>query len=1227
MRIRSRLAMLVLVTLIPMLAFSAVMLVLFNLTTEGQAVYAGISRSPRTGWTIALGVPVATADVPLRSSLWLLLIVATGSTLLGVLAAVHGARQIGRSIASLSATAAAFARGEQVTPGHSALVEVNEVGRAMAQASEERQRREAAAARLAAVARELAGTLDLAKVAARIASAGYELLQVRRAALYRAHRDWDDLVCVATAGDADPAEWMGRRLAKGEGVPGRVLAERRLLSSSDVRLDPAIALPPWIRERMEQEQYGAVTGVPLRVREQVLGVLALGYDVGRVLADEELRLLSAFADQAAVALENARLFEESELRRRAAEGLAEVGRTISQSLDPQEVNQRIVDSVRTLLSASTAIVYRLDPEREDLAALAVSGESGAPLVRDVVLPAGIGAAGLAVRERRGVVTEDILADPQILVTPDYRSRVEKAGYRATLAVPLMVRGQPIGALGVGHGAGRVFHAEDVRIAQAFADQAAIAIENARLHRETQERLAQSETLLAVGQEVSATLDVTEMMRRVAKNAARALGADMAGAFLASADHTCLRPIAGYRVPQHLVGKFMNFAIPLKGSRVLEEAWERHRAVACSDVAADPGVDRELLERFPHRSNLFCPMVVQGEPIGALFVTWLEEEHRFTPAELRLVEGISRQAAIALANARLVEDLKAQEARLQALLGVGHELSRIQPVESLLGRIAETCGRLFEANSATFVLVEGEDLVPCGNWSLTPEELVTPDCLKIGESLTGIVAATGEPLVVQDPVSDPRLAPAHRDSYRRLGVRAFLGVPVRIDERVIGVLTIRTCRDEGFSVEFVEMARAFASQAAIAFENSRLYQELQGAFQELSHTQDQLVQSQKMQAIGQLAGGVAHDFNNLLTVITGQAYFLLHDLSTEGLLRERVELIQKTGKRAADLTRQLLAFSRKQVLQPKPLDLNGLVEGVAPMLRRLIGEHIELVIVPGSTLGRAMADPGQLEQVVMNLVVNARDAMPDGGIVRIETENRDLHEVGRHAQGHVPPGRYVVLSVRDAGCGMDATTLSRIFEPFFTTKDPGLGTGLGLSTVHGIVHQSGGFIGVDSTLRQGTTFTIYLPRTGASAATAEVDPSVADLARGQETVLLVEDEEDVRNLAVETLTACGYTVFQAGNPREAIAIGEQHRGDIRLLISDMVMPVMRGPALAKRLLRLDPGMRVLYVSGYTDEIIGSPDTIEPAGAFLQKPFTPNTLARMVRRLLDAASPSDPHVALT
>jgi two-component system cell cycle sensor histidine kinase/response regulator CckA len=382
---------------------------------------------------------------------------------------------------------------------------------------------------------------------------------------------------------------------------------------------------------------------------------------------------------------------------------------------------------------------------------------------------------------------------------------------------------------------------------------------------------------------------------------------------------------------------------------------------------------------------------------------------------------------------------------------------------------------------------------------------------------------------------------------------------------------------------------------------------------------QLRQAQKMEAVGRLAGGVAHDFNNLLTVITSYSQLLMEDMGTADPRRADLEEIQKAAGGAATLTRQLLAFSRQQVLEPKVIDLDEVVAGAGKMLKRLIGEDIELVTVLAPDLGMVKADPGQVEQVIMNLAVNARDAMPDGGQLTIETTNVELGQ--QYAQEHlpVPPGSYVLFSVSDTGTGMDEATKARLFEPFFTTKEQGKGTGLGLATVYGIVKQSGGFIWVYSELGQGTTLKVYLPRVD-EAVTGQTAPASPQSLHGTETILIAEDAAPVRSVAREVLRRHGYRVLAAADGPSALELAAAHPGPIDLLITDVIMPEMSGRHLADRLKDLRTTLRVLFVSGYTDDAIVRHGILEPGIAFLQKPFTPESLARKVREVLDAPAPS-------
>lgn len=386
-------------------------------------------------------------------------------------------------------------------------------------------------------------------------------------------------------------------------------------------------------------------------------------------------------------------------------------------------------------------------------------------------------------------------------------------------------------------------------------------------------------------------------------------------------------------------------------------------------------------------------------------------------------------------------------------------------------------------------------------------------------------------------------------------------------------------------------------------------------------EQQFRQAQKMEAVGRLAGGVAHDFNNLLMVISGYCELLLGQLGTDSELRRPADEILKATDRAAALTRQLLAFSRKQVQTPRVLDLNSVVAEHLKMLPRLIGEDIKLIFVPGALSGHVRVDPGQIQQVIMNLAVNARDAMPNGGKLIIETANVSLDEQYSRQHPNVLPGECVLLTISDTGCGMDAVTQSHLFEPFFTTKGQ-KGTGLGLSTVYGIVKQSGGHIWAESEVGKGTTFHIYLPHFAETGHSAPPEAVEHRPPQGRETVLIVEDEPELRSLARAFLEARGYTVLEAGNGEAAIRASHLHPSPIHLLLTDVIMPGMNGRELAEQLTSDRPGIRVLYMSGYIENAIGRNGTLDPQTNLLEKPFTSATLARKVREVLDTQTAVQP-----
>ncbi|MBZ5647205.1 MAG: PAS domain S-box protein [Acidobacteriia bacterium] len=564
---------------------------------------------------------------------------------------------------------------------------------------------------------------------------------------------------------------------------------------------------------------------------------------------------------------------------------------------------------------------------------------------------------------------------------------------------------------------------------------------------------------------------------------------------------------------------------------------------------------------PSLDWLGVPLKRGDRAFGVLVVQTYEPNVRYGEKEKEILTFVSQHVAGAIEQKRSEDRLRESESRYRSLVqSAVYGIYRSSAIED----------RFLDVNPA---------LVSMLGYS-SAEELVA---LKLSRD------------VYWEPEERFRQVDFYRKKERTEGVQVRWkrkdGSPITV--RLSG-RTVRDSRGEALAFEMI--AEDITERAALEL---------------------QLLQSQKMEAVGRLAGGVAHDFNNLLTVIKGYGELMLEELKPNDPMRSEVEEIQKAADRAASLTRQLLAFSRRQVLAPKIIALNSVVANMDKLLRRLLGEDIEFHTVLDPKLGRVKADPGQVEQVIMNLAVNARDAMPSGGKLTIETANLDLDTFYAREHVTVAAGPYAMLAVSDTGAGMDSETQSHIFEPFFTTKEMGKGTGLGLSTVYGIVKQSGGYIWVYSELGRGTTFKVYLPRVAEEAETAGAGGPEHETHRGSETILLVEDEDGVRALIRQVLTRNGYRVLEARHGEEAVMLAEGHKHPIHLLLTDVVLAKMSGRELAQRLAPQRAEMQVIYMSGYTDEAILHHGMLTPGTKFLQKPFTTDTLMHTVRGVLDSA----------
>ena len=889
---------------------------------------------------------------------------------------------------------------------------------------------------------------------------------------------------------------------------------------------------------------------------------------------------------------------------------------LSQRQKELEIHQHVIETMLRTLDLEA----RLDATLRETMALLGAEMAAIMLVEGdyFVLQAQRGWSDAFVAQVRSMAVKDIPRREEIAVSwqedtglhPAIEAALRQEGVRSWVSVPLKSESRLIGIFVLASPRPKAFSEDQIRILSKLADKAALTIEHARLYRSAQERLARLTTLREIDRAISANLSLHEVIETLLEKAHPHMQVDAIGLSLMDWERKCT-VLARLHLPDGVTIEGEAFGM---SDSLLHELGIEKKQVIIYDVGADPRVQnhRGIIRKYHLRSYLGVPLIVQDEAIGVLHL-FTTTPRTFSDEDVRFFATLAGQAAISVQNARLYEAAVQRATGMESLAQLTLNLSEFSYEEELARQILVSACEVTGATMARYYTYDQDAHTlklaaivgfPEEDFPMAKEKLVFP--LGQEKGIVGLVGYTRKALYVPDRSVDPRFANALDPT-----LRTVYCLPLYHGECLFGVYTLLAREVDAFTDEQRVLAHTFATYVSTALENARLLRETQRAYEELRTTQKQLLQAQKMEAVGTLAGGVAHDFNNLLTAIQGYTEMVMMGLDKDDPAYHDLREVQRAAVRATNLTRQLLLFSRRQPMEMIPLGLNETIEDMMKMLERVIGEDISITTELEDGLWTIEADPGNIEQVIMNLVVNARDAMPEGGRIRIKTENLYLDDQWCKLISFARPGNFVCLTIEDTGTGMDDEVLEHLFEPFFTTKPAGKGTGLGLSVVYGIVTQHQGWINVYSKVGQGSTFKVYLPAVSLKPETAVERQISLEAFRGQgERILLVEDEATIRKLSTRALRESGYTPFPAANVAEALVIFERENGDFALVFSDVVLPDGSGLNLVDHLLACQPDLRVLLSSGYTDPKSQWQAIRERGFPFLRKPYALSELLRSV-----------------
>jgi GAF domain-containing protein len=1057
---------------------------------------------------------------------------------------------------------------------------------------------------LARLSQLVSSSLDTDEVLGGIARAAAALMGVPAVSVWVAEPDGETLRLRAFSDEPMGATFPLRTIAFGRGPIGLVALQRQTLSIPDAVGDGRLLAESWWREH----GLTSFLGVPILLQDSLLGVLALNGRAPLRLSPDERELLESFVAQAAVAIRNAGLYAQTAQRLVQTRSLLEVAEILNSTLEPRQMLKQVTQRIAQVCGVERCSIERWEGDRViPLMSQFADGRREPELwaAFETMVderPREIPIHARTIGTRRPVIVADA-SDTELIP----RAWVEAFHIKSCMVVPLIGQDEVIGVMTLDY-MERVapFEPWQQDLGMAIGNQVVLALENQRLYGLVQERLREATTLLAVSQALSEPMGAGEALRRVAAEVGRTLGADMAGVFTLSADKSALVPAAGWHVPKALVESLLAHPFVLARMPSLRQLMREGRAAWSADMKNDPRMDQQVFEGIGSHSVLFAPALAGGAPLGGVFLVWREAGRSFLPQEVRLIEGVASQVGLFMDNADLTRQTRLRLEESEALLSelsVLHDLSRavtgqlrqddvVEAIHRQVARLLDTRNMgvavVDEATAEMVLLLRTQD----GVREVEPPRL----SIHARVGLMADIATSARPIRTDDYLGECArrgMEPAQPDPV----LPHWIGVPMLAGSQVVGVLALCS-GDRPFSEADERVLTNIAGLAALALRSARLYQDRTRAYEELAQAQDQLVRSEKLRALGEMASGVAHDFNNLLAAILGRAQLLLHRVQ-DPTARQWLQIIERSAADGAKTVRRLQEFTRIRRDQPAvAVDLNQVVREALELTesswhleppRRGIVIHAVTDLAPN--LPTTLSDPAELREVMTNLILNAVDAMPRGGTLTVSTARR---------------GDSIELRVGDTGVGIPEAVQGKIFDPFFTTKGP-RGTGLGLSMTYGILSRHGATITVDSQEGQGSVFTLVFPA-GAAARVpvAEAEPPLPGVAL---RCLVVDDEEAVGDMLADVLRSAGHTVAVARNASEGLSRVRSEPLD--LVFSDLSMPGMTGWELARAVRNAAPGLPVILVSGFAVEV--SREELQQSGvhSVLAKPIN-------IGEVIDAAS---------